>query len=267
MATGLEQKRYQRLGWPTVEAVGLEVSLGGVDITPSTTPKILDDFDDIRWDKSARVFDHSVVAIKYFALEDCAFAKSHAQAAVHAADDFFFGPWRFKTYNLEDGECVNADSLRREYNWINPFETALLWTPVLGEWDFLKKLGTFPKPDSHTDSDFGPQYRDLYVALGAFFCEAEGRTLNRLLEKASSGPKTRCKLMVTLIRAAQARDAALLQKGLIELLKHFKKSDFPKNLISKKICMEGTLFVHWAEKEKLPLTVPPEFADHIVRLQ
>jgi hypothetical protein len=267
MATNTGQKRYQRLGWPTLKDVpGTEDTLENLEITPSTTPNTLDDVDEMVYDRLSQVEMRSVVVILYYAREDDRSANSQAQKAVSAAEDFFFGSWRAKTYKLEDDEPVNADRLRREFDWMGAFEAALLWTSVLGKWKFLKKLGAFPRPDSHIDTDYTKQIRDLYVALGAFFCGASGRELDGLLERASVGPKTRCKLMVSMIRAAQARDAALLQKGLIKLLIYYKKSEFPRPFTPKKVSMDGTLFVHWAEKEKLPLTVPPEFADHIVRL-
>jgi hypothetical protein len=267
MATNTEQKRYQRLGWPTLKDVpGTEDKLENLEIKPSTRPKSLDDVDEMVYDRSSQVQMRSVVTILCFAREDDRSAKSQAQKTVSAAEDFFFGSWRAKTYKLEDDEPVNEDRLRREFDWMDSFEAALLWASVLGKWDFLKKLGAFPRPDSHIDTDYTKQIRDLFVALGAFFCGTSGPELDGLLERASSGPKTRCKLMVAMIRAAQARDAALLQKGLIELLIYYKKSEFPRPFVPKKVSMEGTLFVHWAENEKLPLTVPFEFADHIVRL-
>ena len=75
-----------------------------------------------------------------------------------------------------------------------------------------------------------------------------------------------CKLLVTVIRACLSHDAVQLQKSLIDYLKHYKKNDFPKKEITKKVSIFGTFFVHWAKKEGLTITVPPEFADHIVTL-
>ena len=56
------------------------------------------------------------------------------------------------------------------------------------------------------------------------------------------------------------------QKALVKWLEYYRKEEFPKEKVTKKITIEGTFFVHWGEKEGLPVTVPPEFADHIVRL-
>jgi hypothetical protein len=257
-------KRYQRWGWKSVNEVGVDGSIECLQIALEDAPKSIEE---IAWNKSDRVWNHSLVAIKYFALEDDSSLKTHAVETIRAADEYFFGSWRSKVYKSEDGERVDAACLRQHYDWMEAFGDALLWASVLGEWEFLKKLGTYPKPDCQADNDYGKQGRDLYVALGAFLRDAPKSELEVLLERASAGPKSLCKLVVAMIRACFARDAETFQKGLIELLKYYKKNEFPKDSVTKKISLEGTFFVHWAEKEKIPLTVPPEFEDHVVRLK
>jgi hypothetical protein len=262
----ISQKRYERLGWQSADQVGVDISVEGLQTTLEDAPKWIDDR---VWNKSNRVADRSRVAILYFALEDYSSVKAYAVEVVPAADEFFFGSWRSKVYKSEEGKRVDADCLRRQFDWMESFEAALLWSSVLGEWEFLKKLGTFPKPDSQADSGcgYGRQFRDLYLALGAFLSEAPEADLQILLDRAAAGPKTLCKLAVSLIRAGITRDAVTFQKELIELLKYYKKNEFPKDDVTKTISFEGTFFVHWAEKVKIPLTVPPEFDDHIVRLK
>ena len=257
-------KRYQRLGWQSPDDIDVDSSLEGLQITlEDDAPESIDE---IAWNKSDRVGDRSLVAILYFALEDYSCLKVHAAEAIRAADDFFFGSWRSKIYKSDEGKRVDAACLRREFDWMEAFEAAVLWASVLGEWGFLKKLGMFPQPDSQADNNYGKQGRDLYVALGAFLHEAPHAELERLLEGASAGPKRLYKLAVAVMRAGIVRDAIAFQDGLIELLKYYKKSEFPRDDITKKVSSEGTFFVHWAEKEKFPLMVPPEFEDHIVRL-
>ncbi len=73
-------------------------------------------------------------------------------------------------------------------------------------------------------------------------------------------------LVLALLRTGLARDAAAFQRALVQWLKYYRKEEFPKVKVTKKITIKGTFFIHWAEKEGIPLTVPPEFADHIVRV-
>jgi hypothetical protein len=258
-------KRYERFGWKSADEVGVEGSMECLEISlEEKDSKAIEEF---AWNKSDLVSNRTLVAIKYFALEDDSSMKIHAVEAVRAADEYFFGSWRSKVYKSDEGERVDAACLRQHYDWIGDYEAALLWASVLGDWKFLKKLGTYPTPDCQADNDYGKQGRDFYVAVGAFLREAPEAELERLLERASAGPKRLYKLAVTVMRAGIVRDAVAFQDGLIELLKYYKKSEFPKKLVTKYVSVEGTFFVHWAEKEKIPLTVPPEFQDHIVRLK
>ena len=258
-------KRYERLGWKSVDEIDVEGSMECLEIALEEDDS--KEIEEIAWNKSDLVSNRTLVAIQYFALEDDSSMKIHAVEAVRAADEYFFGSWRSKVYKSEDGERVDAACLRQHYDWIRDYEAALLWASVLGDWKFLKKLGTYPTPDCQADNDYGNQGRDWFVALGAFLRQAPEAELEGLMERASAGPKRLYKLAVTVMRAGIVRDAIAFQDGLIELLKYYKKSEFPRDDITKRISFEGTLFVHWAEKEKIPLLVPPEFQDHIVRLK
>jgi hypothetical protein len=217
------------------------------------------------WIKFQTASTRSLLTLVCYFAEDHQSAKLYGKQCLEDCNEFFFGTWRSQ-FTTSD-KTIDATWWKRRFIWMQIFEAALLWGSVLGQWEFLKKVGTFPEPDSCISDGYRPQDRDLYVALGAFLREAPSAELETLLERASTASKKSCKLLVPVIRACLARDTALLQKALIEYLKYYKKNEFPKENITKKISIEGTFFVHWAEKEKLAINVPPEFADHIVRLK
>ena len=150
--------------------------------------------------------------------------------------------------------------------WMQLFEAAVLWGSVLGRWDFLKRVGSFPESDSCISDGYRAVDRDLYVAWAAFLRGAPAAEIDPLLEKVQSGRSRPAKLVLAMLRAGLTRDGGALQKALVEWLKYYRKEEFPKEKVTKKITIEGTFFVHWAEKEGIPVTVPPEFVDHIVRL-
>ncbi len=220
---------------------------------------------DRAWSKFNIPHRRFLISLSCYYSDDHALAASHAAKCIAESDEFFFGSWRSEYITPEN--TVDVKYWKREFDWMEIFEAALLWGSVLNEWEYLKKCGTFPEPDSCFSGDYKLQDRDLYVALGGFLREAPRAELSILLERVSTGSKKHCKLLVAVIHSCFARDAALFQKTLIEFLKHYKKSEFPKEYITKKISIEGTLFVHWAEKEKLPITLPTEFEDYIVRLK
>jgi hypothetical protein len=210
-------------------------------------------------------FTRFFVSLACLYSDERSLAASHADKFIAESDEYLFGHWRSE-FTTPD-KIIDAMWWKRCLNWIDIFRGVLLWGSVLGEWKFLEKAGTFPIDDCHIDSGYGPQGRDLYVAFGAFLCESPGPGQEVLLERALGGPKKFYKLLGLMIRASVARDVILLQKSLTEFLQYYKKNEFQKESITAKISIEGTFFVHWAEKEKLPLTVPPEFEDHIVRLK
>jgi hypothetical protein len=145
------------------------------------------------------------------------------------------------------------------------FEAALLWGAALQKWEYLKRVGLFPEPDSCISDGYCEQERNLYLALGALLREATKPELEALLERAATGQHRGSSLAVSVIRACLARDDRRLNIRLAEFLSHYKRSEFPEEKMTKKISIVGTFLVHWARKEGLAVVVPGDFMDHIVR--
>lgn len=255
-------KRYERLGWTDEEKVGVATSLELLEITLASKPAT---HYEAAWKKFSTVCDHSTVAILFFALGDEPTSKMHGTEVITACEEFFFGAWRSEFLTPE--KRVDPPWWKRRFIWMQVFEAALLWGSVLGRWDCLRKVGTFPEPDNCISDGYKSQDRDLYVALGALLRDAPPAELNALLEKAATGSRKPAKLSVAIIKAWLLRDSALYQRVLIDFLKNYKINDFPTQEITNKISILGTFFVHWARKEKLTIVVPSEFDDHIVNFQ
>jgi hypothetical protein len=220
-----------------------------------------DDFDRA-WSKYSVAHTASLMGLVAYFGEQPTLAPQYGKQSLDATTEFFFGSWR-ETFVTEDGH-PDPKFWKREFQWMDAFEGALFWGSVLGDWELLEKVGAFPEPDSNISTGFKPQDRDLYLALGAFLFHAPEEVTESKLQKAAAGPKKSCKLVVEIIRACVVRDPKSLQKAYDDFLKYYKKSEFPKEDITKKISIEGTLFFHWARKEGLELRVSPEYSDHIV---
>jgi hypothetical protein len=220
---------------------------------------------DKAWGKFNIADTRALLALVCYFAEDHQSAKLYGKQCLEDCNEFFFGSWRSQF--ITPDKTIDAARWKRRFIWMQILEATLLWGSVLGEWEFLKKVGTFPEPDSCISDGYRQQDRDLYVAFGAFLRDASQMELETLLERAATGSRKSCKLLVAVIRACVARDTVLIQKSLVEFLKYYKKNEFPKEQITKKISIEGTFFVNWAEKEKLAITVPTEFLDLIVRLK
>lgn len=219
---------------------------------------------DLAWDRFHLADCRHLLALAFYYSDEHALAKEHAAECIPELEEFFFGDWR-NTFQTPE-KTIDPGWWKRGFIWMQVFEAAVLWGSVLGKWDFLKRVGEFPEPDGCISDGYRAIDRDLYVAWGAFLRGASPPEIEPLLEQVKAGRSRSCKLVLALLRAGLARDAVAFQKALVEWLKYYRKEEFPKEKVTKKITIEGTFFVHWAEKEGMPVTIPPEFADHIVRL-
>lgn len=216
------------------------------------------------WDKESLPRALSVLALAYYYSDEYGLVKEHASQCLTEVEEFFFGDWR-NTFQTPE-KRIDSGWWKRGFIWMQVFEAAVLWGSVLGKWDYLKRVGSFPESDSCISDGYRAVDRDLYVAWGAFLREAPLPEIAPLLVQVQSGRSRPAKLVLALIQAGLARDTVAFQKALDDWLKHYRKEEFPKEQVAKKITIEGTFFVHWAEKEGVSVTVPLEFADHIVRI-
>lgn len=206
----------------------------------------------------------ALLALSCYYAEDAEAAEKRGKEFLEETKDYFFGIWR-KTYQTAE-KTVDPGWWKREFFWISIFEPTLLWGAALGEWDYLKRVGTFPEPDCCPDLDRLPQERDLFVAIGGFISDAPTDELSHKLDNAKTGKSKLCNLVVEIVQACTARNPDALNKAMLAYLKYYKKTIFPKQSMSDKVSLFGTFFVHWAKKESLAVVVPPEFLDHIVRM-
>ena len=190
-------------------------------------------------------------------------ARVYGKEFLQEAEGFFFGDWR-NIYLTED-KRTDPKWWMEHLDWIRIFEHVLVWAAVLGEWDYLKRVGGYPEP-SIPACGYKEQERNLYLAIGALLSGASAGELSVRLDLAGAGRAKTCKLIVAALRACVSRDTSALNKTLLAYLKHYKKSEFPKQSMTKKVSIEGTFIVHWAEKEGIKVEVPSDFTDHIVRL-
>ena len=256
----IDMKIYEKLGLTSVE-VDHKSSLRSLEL--ELLDRTESDFD-AAWRRHNRPAQHSIVALHYYLQEEYTPARKHAKEVLMTTKEFLLGSWR---QTFVTPEKIRDEAWwKRKFGWIEVFEACLLWGSALGEWEFLRKIGSFPEADSCISQGWKAQDRDLDVALGAFLRGAPPGELNPLLEQAASGSKKTCKCLVEVVRACVAKDAPAIGATLATYLKTYRKADFPQVDLTKKISIFGTLFVHWAEANTLRIQVPSEYDDHIVRL-
>ena len=191
-------------------------------------------------------------------------ARVRGQEFLAESVEFFFGDWR-QTYVAPTGQ-VDPKWWQEQLEWMSPFEAGLLWGSVLGQWDYLQRLGAFPSPEGRVTTDRSAQERDLLVAIAAVIRQAPAEEVTARLDQAAAGRNKACKLAVDILRGGLARDLQHLQIAVTAYLKHYRANEFPQEMMASKVSILGTFFVHWAEKQGLAVVVLPKYLDHIVRL-
>ncbi len=219
---------------------------------------------DLAWDCFHLADCRHLLSLACYYSDEHGLVKEHVDQCIPELAEFFFGDWR-NTFQTPE-KTIDPSWWKRNFIWMQLFEAAVLWGSVLGRWDFLKRVGYFPEPGSCISDGYRAVDRDLYVAWAALMRGASAEEIEPLLEQVQSGRSRPAKLVLAMIRAGLSKDGGAFQKALVKWLEYYRKEEFPKEKVTKKITIEGTFFVHWGEKEGLPVTVPPEFADHIVRL-
>jgi len=239
------------------------------------------------WHKSGLAHSRHLAALAAYFAGNPELARRSGQQCLNDSMDYLFGNWRasFKIPENHRRELLELESrrakrtggplpldarqasseelLRRYWDWTKVFKGIMLWGSVLGDWEALNRAGAYPQADSHIDSEHA-QDMDTYVALGGFLRNAPSAELEPLFLRAASSKSRFSGLILAMMRACLARDAGELQRAFVAFLRHYKRSEFPKKQITRKITIEGTFFFHWASHNGLNIEVPPEFVDHIV---
>jgi len=76
------------------------------------------------------------------------------------------------------------------------------------------------------------------VGWAAFLREAAPAEIDPLLAQVQSGRSRPAKLVLALLRR-YGREAPAFQKALEDWLKHYRKEEFPKEKVTKKITLKG----------------------------
>lgn len=253
-------KRSERLGL-LPENVGIEDRLKFVTMADSWT-----DYSR-RWLVDTHLYEQAssraVAAVCFFLEDDLARATSFGTEALLRANIYFFGDWRH-TYKAEEVE-KNREYWRRHAPWMSLFEECLFLAATLGHWDQLQALAQYPNQECGVDIDSKPEERFLLLAIAEYLRSNEfAGDVNNYLEPAISGKATRPALLAQLFRAIAARSIGASQECLVAYLKHYKRTEFPRRDITKKLCLMGSFFVALARRNQMTLEIPEAYADYLV---
>jgi hypothetical protein len=253
-------KLFERLGIKNFD--GETTHLKMLNRAESESPKT--DFE-AAWNKLNRSELHGLVALDYYLLDDPRNTAKYARACLKQADEFLFGNWR-NEFKTPDGR-IEPRWWKERFTWMEVFGHCLLWGSALADWDFLKRVSAFPEENACLSMGTKPQDRDSFVAIATMLkgCPSEKcvHNINRL----SAGPKKGGKLLSVALLALLNADAAAFGESLTAYLQQYKKGEFPKEELTSRISIEGTLLMRWGRHLGIKVEVPNQFQDHIVELK
>jgi len=212
----------------------------------------------------SKVDDYGIGALQYYLLGMLAQAREAATQVPNITLDWLFGDWRAE-FVSEAGE-KGHNALRASMSWMGTFQASLLWGSVLGSWDFLRRIAGYPSEDANIGHEgFDETDRLVFLAIGSLLLSDQNR-LFRHLQALNENGGERGKHIAAVLAAIKDGDATRLNDALGKYLRYFKKREFPKRNIFRKVSVLGTFVYHYGHHLGLAVHVEPEFMDHIVRL-
>ena len=212
----------------------------------------------------SRQSNHTVAALDYYLLGMLAETRKVAVQIPAITLDWLFGSWRTE-FVSESGE-KGHEALRASMSWMGGFEGSLLWGATLGEWEFLEKIAEYPSEDADIGYEgFDETDRLVFLAISSLLLNDQNR-LSRYLNDLNENGGERSKHVAAVLDGMSQRDVARLNDALGKYLQYFKKREFPKRNIFRKVSVLGTFVYHYGHHLGLAVHVEPEFMDHIVRL-
>lgn len=217
------------------------------------------------WNKLNRSELRGLVALDYYLLDDPQNATLHGRACLKEADEFLFGGWR-NEFKTPQGK-IDPRWWKEKFTWMAVFEHCLLWGSALTEWDFVKHVSEFPEETACLSMGTKPQDRDALVAIAAILRGDSHDKCARHINRLSAGPKKGGKLLAATLKALLGMDSVAFGPSVTAYLQQYKKAEFPKDKLTKKVSIEGTVMVNWARNRGMKVETPHEFDDHVVTLK
>lgn len=219
----------------------------------------------ISWYLCCKVNSHSIAALEFYLLGMVQEARSTAARLPTFAVDAFLGSWR-ASFVSDSGLGAGHEALRRLVGMMGEFQGCILWGAVLGEWEFLRKIAEYPAEDDAIGSGLDEVDLHLFLALSSLLLDRQS-DLEKHLQRLTTEGGERGKLMASVIQFLSKHDETEANEALHKYLAYFKRREFPKRNIFKKVSVLGTFAWHYGKHVGMKPVIDSKFVDHIVRLE
>lgn len=210
--------------------------------------------------KETTIFSSSFISFRFYLLDEKKKAMEYAQSLLGYAIEFFFGSWRSLVQRKNSKKNIKFGL------WMDEFRETIFWGSCLEEWKKIAKIAEYPDDECLLEPEEKKETRAWLLLLAAVLRGELFQAQQRYIDAIEQGRQKREKLLLTVLRTILEGDVEKLNQELKTYLQHYKKKEFPKDSIPEKLAIDGTFLINYARHRGLAVEYPPEFEDHIVKL-
>ncbi len=192
-------------------------------------------------------------------------AKKWGIKAIEMVEEYFFGEYldRIPSGNHHDQPPDRA-YYEQTAPWKSPFESALLWCSLLGEWDRLEKIAGYLRDDVKPDVEQSKENRAWLLLVAGVVRGRDYSELSSFSKTVLDGKKARERLLLWTLDAIVEEAPEQASGFLADYAKRYLKTELPKHDITTKIALDASFLVHWASYCDVEIDVPEKLKPHIV---
>lgn len=246
------------------------VPAAGIDPAPQqemvrmAEETLLEQRDDLDTWVNVVVSGNISVAIRHYLCDDHAQARHWAERAVASAEQYFFGDWRTRV-RTDEGR-VDPEWWHGRESWLHDFRGALCWATVLGRWDDVRRLATYPDDRrAEEDLDAKPALRRLVIDTARYLRGEKVRGAAEACAKLDGADWRGTDALAAALDAIIAKHEARAQASLGEFFLRRHKRKNSKD-VTDTISLDGTTMLNLARREGLSIELPAKVQHYYIRL-
>jgi hypothetical protein len=207
---------------------------------------------------------NTAIATRYYLLDNHEKATQYAERTLLSAEQYFLGDWRTKVKT--DEGTIDPEWWHDVESWMLYFRGTLCWGSVLGEWDRLRKLASYPDERRGIDTiDVTPAFRLYLIEVARYLRGEKVQGVAKACAKLEGTNWRGIDCLAAALDAVIDRDERRAQSSVVEFfLKHHKRKKSKD--IYDTVSLDGTTMVNIAKRAKLNVKVPPEHAHYYIEL-
>lgn len=151
--------------------------------------------------------------------------------------------------------------------WESEYLHSSVWASVIGRWEVVDRLATYPHDDIRVDIDQSKENRAWLLLLAKAIRDGGLYGGEAHLEAIRTGRRKREKLLLAVLLEILAGSREATEKNFLAYFKHYSRSENKGTDLFTTSMYDGTLLYKLAHRRRLKLSFPPEFMERVIRLR